>query len=160
MMVRGRNASNRSYERRAMSDSDQEHWTIAAVDSRDKPLVRFRIDADLGIIFVQHFGVLTLDSVAAYRQAVGVDAKFDPRFASLVDLTMVAEWDASASDAAEVVASSRSAEVPTGKLALVSGPDAGRRQFLRMYLARYQHLTNRRAAVFDSVEEAMTWLQE
>ena len=161
MMVRGLNASNRRYERRAMSDSDHEHWTIAAADSHGKPLIRYHIDANREILFTQSLGVLTLGSLAAYGQALGFEAKFDPSFDNLFDLTTVEKIDMSARDAAEAAAAfSRMPERRTGKLALVSGPDAGRRQFLRMYLAHYQHLTKRRAAVFDSVEEAMTWLQE
>ena len=159
MMVRELNASGCKYERRAMSDSDKEHWTIAAVDSQGNPLARYRIDEKREILLVQFFGVLTRESMTAYGQAAFVDAKVEPSIDSLVELTSVEEYGISASEAAEVAAAfSRVPERRTGKLALVSGPDAGRRQFLRMYLAHYQHLTNRRAAVFDSVEEAMTWL--
>ena len=161
MMVRECNASGCEYERRAMSSSDQEHWTIAAADSRGNPLVRFHIDADRGIIFVQLFGVLTLDSIAAYRQASRVDAKFDPSFNTLVDLTVVDEWDLSASDVAEMMTVlSRMKEKRTGRLALVSGPDLGRISFMRMYVARAEHLNDRQVAAFDSIEEAMTWLEE
>ena len=161
MIVWGINATGCKCERWAMSDSDQEHWTIAAVDSRDKPLVRYRIDEKREILFIQFFGVLTRESITAYAQAAFIDAKVEPSIDSLADLTSVEEYDISASDTAEALATfSKIIEKRTGKLAIVSGPDIGRRSFMRMYLAQYQHLKNRRAAAFETVEEAMTWLQE
>ena len=133
---------------------DHKRWTVVCEDEDGKPTVRYRIDSEVGIIFLEFFGVLSPKTIADYRNAIQRDADYNPAFRGLYDLSLVDEIELSVAEAIDLAKTSPR----QGKQAIVMGSDFGRQQYARMYKAYVEISSHRPAEIFASSEEALAWL--
>ena len=120
--------------------------------------VRYRIDHDARILYVERYDNLTRQGIYAEWQAMQHVEGFDPAYDTLVDYSSVPAVLVSYEDVKELGRDMKTLDPRTGNVAIVSGIMHGRYFLARFYCLITNIAASRKHQVFHGKAEAEAWL--
>jgi hypothetical protein len=114
----------------------------------------YAIKPEQALVEVKFKDRVTIDDIAAYAAALRADARFDPGFSEIVDLTDVEQFQIEAKDAM-ALADRIDPFAPNARRAFVARTDA------QYHVARMHQLlrgADKRIGIFVSANEARGWI--